>query len=163
MAEAIGLVAAITQLAVYTFKTCEYADQITNAPREKSDILREASLLYTLLIRLEKKVAILASEEYPPPPHWLERDVSLRYALVELQSMLEELLGLIEKSGRSKIRTVRWPFDKKRCQELLTRIERVKSTVHGILLETSRYASSPYVDSDQNQTNTDEVSASVME
>ncbi len=56
MAEAIGLIASIAQLAGTGLTAYEYAHKVKNAPKEQAAILDEIWSLFNLLTHLRRKV-----------------------------------------------------------------------------------------------------------
>lgn len=131
MAEAVlSLLASVGQLMDYTLKVCDYADQVRNAPAEKAAIAREAGLLFTTLTRLRHRVGLAQTQNNSSTEAWVSKARVFRPAVDELNNDLGRLVARLEHSR------VLWPWDAKRCQATLARIERVQSILHLDLQES---------------------------
>lgn len=140
MATAVGLIASIAQLADYTLQTFQYVDSVKNAPKERTAVAREATSLYALLIDLRYKVedaGAAKSEE------WLTAVRSLKPRLEELKTLLEEVAGKLVPEGETSIKRLGknlvWPWNEKKCRDILSRIERLKTLIHFALNESLSY------------------------
>lgn len=127
--EAIGVAASLTQLIEVTVKTVKYLNSVREASKDRSGVLREASALLPLLVNLQTQVSDVKQSET-----WfccigslaVENGLldQLREALAQLTKRLKPKKG-IENAARALI----WTLDKAYCDELLWKIERVKSRI----------------------------------
>ncbi|KAK4101587.1 hypothetical protein N658DRAFT_385173, partial [Parathielavia hyrcaniae] len=128
---AVGFVAAIVQLIETTTKVIGYVNDVKDGPAERAQFARHASSLLALLIDLRYR----AEESKPTSISWLAALRGLRAPggpLDQLQSHMEHLARKLEPStGRLQRvgKALAWVLDKKEMEELLTRIERVKTLV----------------------------------
>ncbi|KAL8921943.1 MAG: hypothetical protein Q9172_003757 [Xanthocarpia lactea] len=127
--EAIGVAASLTQLIEVTVKTVKYLNSVREASKDRAGVLREASALLPLLVNLQTQVSDAKQSET-----WFCCIGSLavgngpldqlREALAQLTKRLKPKKG-IENAARALI----WTLDKAYCDELLWKIERVKSRI----------------------------------
>ena len=127
--EIVGLTASVTQLIDITAKTIKYLNSVKEASKERASLFQEASSLLPLLVSLQARV-----NAAKPSEPWFN-DVGLlgiengpldqlREALVQLTDKLKPKKG-VEKAARAFI----WTLDKAFCDNILHKIERVKSSV----------------------------------
>ncbi|KAL9629066.1 MAG: hypothetical protein Q9204_005491 [Flavoplaca sp. TL-2023a] len=127
--EIVGLTASVTQLIDITAKAIKYLNSVKEASKERAGLFQEASSLLPLLVNLQARV-----NAAKPSEPWFN-DVGLlgiengpldqlRKALVQLTEKLKPKRG-VEKAARALI----WTLDKAFCDNILHKIERVKSSV----------------------------------
>jgi hypothetical protein len=112
----------------------KYAKQTKDAPRERAEVLREASSLVGLLGTLKDLL-----DEGDPQDPWLRATSGLALPdgpLEQYKLALERLAPkIIPSHGLQKVSQVlTWMFSKEEVGELLSKMERVKTLV-GIALE----------------------------
>ncbi|KAI4124244.1 MAG: hypothetical protein LQ338_004901 [Usnochroma carphineum] len=127
----INFAASVAALIGVLSKTISYLSAVKDASTERKALSQEAAGLLSVLISLQNKVEdheslescsegirILATEYGP-----LDQ---LREALKQLAQRLKP-----QKKGIKKFAgTLIWPFDKKQCEEMLKKVERVKSRIN---------------------------------
>ncbi|KAL8980010.1 MAG: hypothetical protein Q9205_004795 [Flavoplaca limonia] len=128
MAEVVSLVAAVVQLVDVTKKTINYIESVKDASQDRLKVGREASGLLPLLYDLESKVSVNENEEWPRCVRSLAIEHGpidqLREALERLAEKLKPRTGL-----KGTLRAFVWTLDKAYTQEILGKIERVKTRV----------------------------------
>ena len=127
--EIVGLTASVTQLIDITAKAIKYLNSVKEASKERASLFQEASSFLPLLVSLEARI-----NAAKPSEPWFD-DVrllgiengpldQLREALMQLTDKLKPKRG-VEKAARALI----WTLDKAFCDNILHKIERVKSSV----------------------------------
>jgi hypothetical protein len=126
----VGLVASIVQLIDATTKAIKYINDVKDAPRERARLAREATSLLALLTDLRYRV-----EEAKSMEPWF---TSVRLLGVE-GGPLEQFNGAIEDLARKLLpekslkkfsKAVFWTLDKNEINDILTKIERLKTFVN---------------------------------
>jgi hypothetical protein len=108
-----------------TVTLMRFVNDVRHAPRERSQIAREASNIYALLTTLRFRV-----EEADSDDPWFDQVKALAVAdgpLDEFQVILKQLVVKIQPA--SKLKDLLWKFAKHEVEVALTRIERLKSLV----------------------------------
>ena len=131
----VGLLASVAQLIDVTSKVVNYLNNVKDAPKDRVKVLREATGLLLLFTDLSCRLDETTSTTDP----WFAGLRSLGGEggpLMEFKSAME---GIADKlapatSGMNIRRAIRWPFDKKEIEAILSRIERLKSLV-GLALQ----------------------------
>jgi hypothetical protein len=143
MAEAIGLVASIVQLTGTGLTAYEYAHQVKNAPKEQAAIVDEIWSLVNLLTHLRRKVE--NAQDGIGKESWLEATTMLTPQLDKLQHALEEIaVKVVSRQDEpwNKIRKrIVWPWNEKKCLEILSRIRRLVGLIRFALQESNLSAS----------------------
>ncbi|KAL9037535.1 MAG: hypothetical protein Q9180_003663 [Flavoplaca navasiana] len=128
MAEVVSLVAAVVQLVDVTKKTITYIESVKDASQDRLKVGREASGLLPLLYDLESKVSANENEEWSRCVRSLAMEHGpidqLREALEQLAEKLKPRTGL-----KGTLQAFAWTLDKAYTQEVLGKIERVKTRV----------------------------------
>ncbi|KAL8752513.1 MAG: hypothetical protein Q9199_005692 [Rusavskia elegans] len=128
MAEVVGLVAAVVQLVDVTKKTITFIESVKDASQDRLKVGREASGLLPLLYDLESEVSVNKNEEWSRCVRSLAMEHGpigqLREALEQLAEKLKPRTGL-----KGTLRAFVWTLDKTHTQEILGKIERVKTRV----------------------------------
>ncbi|KAL8983073.1 MAG: hypothetical protein Q9205_002581 [Flavoplaca limonia] len=127
--EIVSLTASVTQLIDVTAKAIKYLNCLKEASKERANLFQEASSLLPLLVSLQTQIN--AAQQSEP---WFDYTKllgiengpldQLRQALVQLTEKLKPKRG-VEKAARALI----WTLDKAFCDNILHKIERVKSSV----------------------------------
>jgi hypothetical protein len=134
MAEVIGLVAAITELACITKESIKFLDKIKQGSKRRAELLDEAGSLMGLLLRLESRV-----EAFGDDPRTHQWDQALTRLLHQLKASLEELLsraGVSSGSSHTSFsQRIGFVLRDSACQEILDKIGRVKSSIQIVLQE----------------------------
>ncbi|KAL8888658.1 MAG: hypothetical protein Q9192_006142, partial [Flavoplaca navasiana] len=128
MAEVVALVAAVVQLVDVTKKTISYIESVKDASQDRLKVGREASGLLPLLYDLKSEVSVNENEEWSRCVRSLAMEHGpidqLREALEQLAEKLKPRTGL-----KGTLRAFVWTLDKAYTQEILGKIERVKTRV----------------------------------
>ncbi|KAL9636847.1 MAG: hypothetical protein Q9204_002101 [Flavoplaca sp. TL-2023a] len=128
MAEVVALVAAVVQLVDVTKKTISYIESVQDASQDRLKVGREASGLLPLLYDLKAEVSANKNEEWSRCVRSLAMEHGpidqLRTALERLAEKLKPRTGL-----KGTLRAFVWTLDKAHTQEILGKIERVKTRV----------------------------------
>ncbi|KAL8854084.1 MAG: hypothetical protein Q9221_001207, partial [Calogaya cf. arnoldii] len=128
MAEVVGLVAAVVQLVDVTKKTITFIESVKDASQDRLKVGREASGLLPLLYDLKSEVSVNKNEEWSRCVRSLAMEHGpidqLREALEQLAEQLKPRTGL-----KGTLRAFVWTLDKTYTQEILGKIERVKTRV----------------------------------
>ncbi|KAL9022255.1 MAG: hypothetical protein Q9180_008571, partial [Flavoplaca navasiana] len=122
--EIASLTASVTQLIDVTAKAIKYLNSVKEASKERAILFQEASSLLPLLTQINAArsepwfdyTKLLGIENGP-----LDQ---LQEALVQLTKKLKPKRG-VEKAARAFI----WTLDKAFCENILHKIERVKSSI----------------------------------
>lgn len=130
----VGFVAAIVQLIDVTSKVVNYFNDIKDAPKDRAKLSREAGGLLALLIDLRYRV-----EETTSTNPWFAGLRSLggeRGPLMDFKHAMEEIADkLVPTTGVKNLkRALRWKFDKKEIEAILSKIERLKTLI-GLALQ----------------------------
>ncbi|KAL9034084.1 MAG: hypothetical protein Q9180_005599 [Flavoplaca navasiana] len=128
MAEVVGLVAAVVQLINVTEKTISYIESVKDASQDRLRVGREASGLLPLLHDLKSEVSVNGDEEWSR----CVRSLALEHGPIDqLREALEQLAEKLKpRTGfKGTLRAFVWTLDKAYTQEILGKIERVKTRV----------------------------------
>ena len=126
----IGLIASLAQLIDVAGKTLRYVNNVKNAPKARAQVAREASLLLALLTSLRYRL-----EDTDAQGCWVQGVLTLGMAngpLDQFKEALESLATRLHSSGTGKSvgKTLVWHFEKKEIDELLGKMERLKSLIN---------------------------------
>ncbi|KAL8931112.1 MAG: hypothetical protein Q9208_000216 [Pyrenodesmia sp. 3 TL-2023] len=127
----ISFTASVAALIGVLSKTISYLNAVKNASAERKALSQEAAGLLPVVISLQNKVEDHGSVESCSEGI---RVLATEYgALDQLRDALSQLATIL-KPGKSGIKnitgTLSWPFDRKLCEEILKKIERVKSKIN---------------------------------
>ncbi|KAL9034131.1 MAG: hypothetical protein Q9180_005577, partial [Flavoplaca navasiana] len=129
--EVIGLSASVSTLIDVTLKTIKYLTRIKEASNDRLTLSTETSSLLPLLMDLRDQIDQKNNGEA-----WFDCVRSLGDKNGPIDQLREALVQLTEKlkpkskSGLKNLtRAFIWPFDKDYCEEILRKIERVKSKI----------------------------------
>lgn len=134
-----GFVAAVVQLIHVTSKVVNYLNSVTNAPKDRAKLVREATGLLLLFTDLRCRVDDTITSTDP----WF---ISLRSLgekggpLMEFKSAMEDVADkLAPVTGGMRLRRVlRWTLDKKEVEATLSKIERLKTLI-GLALQKDHF------------------------
>jgi hypothetical protein len=131
---AIGLIASLAQIIDATTKVLRYLNDVKNAPKARAQVAQEASLLLALLTSLRYRL-----EDANAKDPWVQGVLTLGMAsgpLDQFREALEALAAKLQGSGTAKSvgKALIWHFEKKDVDELLRRMERLKSFI-GLALQ----------------------------
>jgi len=126
----IGLIASLAQLIDVASKTLRFLNNIKNAPKDRAQVAQEASLLLALLTSLRYRL-----EEADAQDCWVQGVLTLGMAngpLDQFKDALESLATRLHSSGTGKSvgKVLAWHFERKEIDELLGKMERLKSYIH---------------------------------
>lgn len=129
MAEAVGLVASIVQLASATLRAMEYIEDVKGALESRKKGRDELRDLHKVLLDLRDTV-----EEAKTQESWFQGVRSLAEEgrpLHQIKAAIEELISILKptSSMKSAGKALIWTLDKKKVAEILMRIERAKSSI----------------------------------
>jgi hypothetical protein len=127
---AIGLVASVAQLIDLTIKVVQYANSVKNASKIQAKLAVEASSLLSLLTSLRYDLEQMKTEGDP----WfaaIRSIVAHDGPLDQFSAMMAELAARLEpRTGLKQTASkVLWPLEKKEVEDILQRIERIKSMI----------------------------------
>lgn len=136
---AVGLVASVSQLIHIAVRSVQYLNDLKDANKDRVQLLQEASNVLPLLISLRSRL-----EESSGDESWSNGIRSLGVAqgpLDQLRASLEQIAEKLEATSSVKTlgRAVQWPFQKKKCKEILDRIDRAKSLINLALQNDTLY------------------------
>lgn len=125
----IGLISSLAQLIDATSRTLGYLNNVKNAPKARAQVAQEASLLLALLISLRYRL-----EDTDAADGWVKGVLSIGMTngpLDQFKEALESLATKLQGPGPSKSvgKTLGWHFEKKEVDDLLGKMERLKSFV----------------------------------
>jgi hypothetical protein len=125
----VGLVASLVQIIDTATKTLGYLNDVKNAPKERAMVAQEASLLLALLTNLRYRL----DDTHDTNP-WIQGLLTLGMAngpLDQFREVLEALAARLKTSGSGKSvgKTLIWHFEKKDIDDLLKKMERLKSLI----------------------------------
>jgi hypothetical protein len=131
---AVGLIASIVQLIDATAKAIKYLNYVKDAPKDRARLALEATSLLVLLTDLRYRV-----EEVGTTDPWFTAVRLLGVEKGPLEQFKEAMEMLIRKlkpeTGMKKLgKVLLWTFDKKEVDDILSKIERLKSFV-GLALQ----------------------------
>lgn len=126
----IGLIASLAQLIDAASKTLRYLNNVKNAPKARAQVAQEASLLLVLFTSLRYRL-----EDTDAQDCWVQGVLTLGTAngpLDQFKEALESLATRLHNSGTGKSvgKTLMWHFEKKEIDELLGKMERLKSSIN---------------------------------
>ncbi|KAL8717410.1 MAG: hypothetical protein Q9225_005341 [Loekoesia sp. 1 TL-2023] len=130
----VGFSASLATLIALTTKTIRYLSDVKHALNERRSLLQEATSLLQMLIDLQNKV------DEPRQPRMWFNDIKVlgteNGPLDQLREALEKLCKKLKtkKGVKNTGNAFTWALDKDSCNEVLRRIERVKSTISLISL-----------------------------
>ncbi len=131
---ALGLVASVVQLIIATTKAVGYVNDVKNAPKERAKLARETTSLLALLTNLRYML-----EEADTTEAWFSgiRTLGVENGpLDQYKEAMEELaMKICPENGLKKFgKRLVWTLEKKEIQEILGKIERMKTFV-GLALQ----------------------------
>jgi hypothetical protein len=126
---AVGLLASIIQVIDATTTVIKYLNDFRKAPNDRVRLSQEATNLLSLLITLRSMV-----EEAKTTDPWFAHIRSLGVMngpLDQVKDAMEELAGKLQtEPGLKRLcQDLMWTVDKKQCNEVLTKIERLKTLI----------------------------------
>ena len=132
--EAVGLAASIVQLIDATTKAIKYLNNVKDAPKDRATLAREAANLLALLMDLRCRV-----EEAESTDPWFTGVRSLGVKggpLDQFKEAMEELARKLKPESGVKMfsKALRWTLDKNEINNILSKIERLKTLV-GLALQ----------------------------
>jgi len=138
---AFGLVASIVQLIDTTTTVIKYLNDVEKAPKDQARLAQEATNLLPLLTSMRDTV-----KEAKTTDQCFSRICSLgsmNGPLDQLKEAMEDLAKKVQpETGFKKIsKALLWTIDKKECNEILEKIERVKTLIVLTLQEANLYFS----------------------
>lgn len=138
---ALGLVASIVQLIDTTTTVIKYLNDVEKAPKDQARLAQEATNLLPLLTSMRDTV-----KEAKATDQCFSRICSLgsmNGPLDQLKEAMEDLAKKVQpETGFKKIgKALLWTIDKKECNEILEKIERVKTLIVLTLQEANLYFS----------------------
>lgn len=122
---AIGLLASIGQLIDLTAGFVEYVNKVADAPRDRVTLAMEATSLLGLLSTLKFR-ADRAAKDHDP---WF---AGLRSLAGEYGPIEQLKLAMVDLAGKFQPKrggALRWPFTEKGINEIMSKIERLKSLI----------------------------------
>ena len=130
----VGFVATVVQLIDVTSKAVNYFNDMKDAPKDKAKLAREATNLLPLLTELRYRV-----EDTTATDPWFTGLKSLGREggpLIEFETAMENIVDKLTPatSVMNLKRILRWPFDKKEVDVILSKIERLKTLI-GLALQ----------------------------
>lgn len=129
----VGFVAAVVQLIDVTCKAINYFNGAENARKVRAKLAREASNLLSLFTELRYRV-----EEKTSTDPWFTGLRSLGGEggpLLEFKSAMEDVADKLAQAGKGlDLRRVIWTLDKKDIDDILSKIERLKTLI-GLALQ----------------------------
>ncbi len=126
--EVVGLAAAVIQLIDVTTKTIKYINDVKDSSKDRLKVGREASGLLHLLWDLQTQLDANKDEEWS----YHVRSLNVEHGPIDqLREALEQLAKKLEpkKGVKDAFRAFVWTLDKASTQEILGKIERVKSCI----------------------------------
>ncbi len=131
MAETIGLIASIAQLAELSQKVFKFVDSLRSASKDQKDLSRELNAFVPILLRLLDKTNDARRQSLDQ--QWLDAMRWFKPVLDELVSTLGRMIDRLPLQSDSKLKTfadkVGWVLTQEKCKEVLSRIERLKTTL----------------------------------
>ncbi|KAL8670309.1 MAG: hypothetical protein Q9168_005140 [Polycauliona sp. 1 TL-2023] len=129
--EVVGLVASIAQLISLTAKTIKYLNSVKDASEDRARLLQETTGLLPLFVKLQGQIEAANADR---TLQWFDgiRSLATEYGpLDQLRTALEQIVQKLKpRTGLKKVaRTLVWTLDKAYCETILTKIERVKSSI----------------------------------
>lgn len=131
---AIGAGASLIQLINTAAQVIKYMNEIKNAPKERIRLARELGSLYSVLVDLEGRLEECENEK---ENEWVGGLKSLAVAhgpMEQLDTALSHILRKLKPIVGSRFKqigkTLAWPFTKKEIEQILSQIERHKSTIN---------------------------------
>lgn len=121
----LSVTASIVTILDLACKLMQYANSIRKASRERVQVAREASAIYSLLIQLRSRVEQCHTNE-----SWFNEAKLLATkggVLDQLKSILENLVAKIEPG--SIVKDFVWKITSKEVEHSLAHIERLKSSI----------------------------------
>ena len=130
----VGFVVAVTQLIDVTSKAVNYFNNVKDAPKDRAKLAREATNLLPLLTELRYRV-----EDTTATDPWFSGLKSLGREggpLIEFKTAMESIVDKLAPATSvvNLKRVLRWPFDKKEIDAMLSKIERLKTLI-GLALQ----------------------------
>ncbi|KAL8896861.1 MAG: hypothetical protein Q9192_002870 [Flavoplaca navasiana] len=129
--EVIALSASVTTLIDVTLKTIKYLTRVKEASNDRLTLSTETSSLLPLLMDLRDQIDQKNNGEA-----WFEcvRSLGVKNGPVDqLREALEQLTEKLKPKSKSGLKNLTcaliWPFDKDYCEEILRKIERVKTRI----------------------------------
>ncbi|KAH0536690.1 hypothetical protein FGG08_006456 [Glutinoglossum americanum] len=143
----VGLAASIIQVINATTKAIKYLNDVKGAPKDRARLAREATSLLALLTDLRYMV-----EEAKSTDSWFTCVSSLGVEMGPIEQFKSEMEELARKlkpqSGIKKLgKTLLWTLDKNEINNILSKIERLKTRV-GLALQKDHFALSQAIKDD---------------
>ncbi|KAI9654070.1 MAG: hypothetical protein M1821_006781 [Bathelium mastoideum] len=131
MAEIIGLISSIAQLADSSHKVVVFIDSLKNASKDQKELFGELKVFLPILYSLLDKTHDQRSQNLDQ--EWLDAMRKLKPALDELVLTLGRMTNQLPVQSGSKLKTftgnVGWVLTQEKYKKVLSRIERIKSTI----------------------------------
>ena len=124
---AVGFVAAVVQLIDVTSEAISYINEVKDAHKERAKLAREGTYLLMLFTDLRYQVEDTGSTD-----PWFDGLLGAQGGpLEDFKSAMEDFSEKLKPAtGLKKIdRTLRWPFEKKEIDRILSKIERLKTLI----------------------------------
>ena len=127
--EPVGVAASLVALIGVTAKTIQYLSSVREASKERKALLREASDLLQMLVSLQNKIE--DSKQSKILFNSIRTLDTENGPLDQLREALEQLSKKIklQKGIKNVTHAMTWALDKAGCNEVLGKIERVKSRI----------------------------------
>ena len=129
----VGFVAAVAQLIDVTSKAVIYFNDAKDAPKDRAKLAREASNLLPLFTELRYRV-----EETNSTDPWFTGLKSLGREGGPLMEFKAAMVNIVDKLAPTSVmglkKVLRWPFDKREIDAILSKIERLKTLI-GLALQ----------------------------
>lgn len=130
----VGIVGAVVQLIGVTSKAVNYLNDVKDAPKDRAKLAREATNLLSLFTELRYRV-----EETTSTDPWFAGLRSLGGEggpLMEFKNAMEAVVHKLAPAASAvhSRKVLCWTLDKKEIDDILSRIERLKSLV-GLALQ----------------------------
>ncbi|KAI9681865.1 MAG: hypothetical protein M1822_006942 [Bathelium mastoideum] len=131
MAEIIGLISSIAQLADSSHKIVLFIDSLKNASKDQKELFGELKIFLPILYSLLDKTHDQRRQNLDQ--EWLDAMRQLKPALDELVLSLGRMTDQLPVQPGSKLKTftgnVGWVLTQEKFKKVLSRIERIKSTI----------------------------------
>jgi len=130
--EVFGLIAAVIQTTEAVSTAVKCISEMRDAPEDRARFAKEAGFLLELLVRFKSK-----AETTDPSDAWFQRFCFLGTPtgpLTQLKNSMEMvtaklLIALQNGDARKLERSLLWPREKKKLNDLFVQMERLKTTI----------------------------------